>query len=144
LGVMEKLITKYSTQLSQLEYELFILDPASELPKDVEQARNYFMSSYTRRCFGVLLIRNTLAEELAHISSTANLLGISRNSSETIANDCEAEGWLQSDRSVPNYRYLSATPFLLEVWASYAERMREVSSRINFSDTHIAIKALGI
>ena len=141
---MDALINKYSKQLSQLEYELLILGPKNEVPKEETQARNYFLSTHTRRCFGVMLTRNTLAEELATVSETAKLLGISRNSCEKIANDCEAEGWLQSDRSIPNYRYLSATPFTLKVWASYAERVREVSSSIDFSDTHIAIRALGI
>jgi hypothetical protein len=141
---MDKLIKKYSAQLSQLEYELQILEPKIDLPKKQMRARAYFLSSHARRCFGVLVIRNTLHEELTTITDTAKLLGISRNSAETIANDCEAEGWVASDRSIPNYRYLSATPFLLEVWGSYAERVRDVSTRIDFSDTHIAIKALGI
>lgn len=145
---MEKLIKKYCAQLAQMEYELFILAPerdlVSELDEDYHRARLWFMSSHTRRCFGISIVRNTLSEEPATVSDTAKLLGISRNTVVTLANDCEAEGWLVSDRTIPNYRYLSATPFTLKVWSSYAERVREVSSRIDFSTTHIAIKALGI
>jgi len=140
---MEELINKYRSQLSQLEYELLVLPPRKKLDEQHNRARNYFMSSHARRCFGILVIRNTLHKELTTITDTAKLLGISRNSAETIANDCEAEGWIESDRTTSNHRYLYSTPFLLEVWSSYAERMRAVSSRIDFSDTHIAIKALG-
>lgn len=140
---MERLINKYGSQLSQLEYELLVLPPRKELDEKHNRARTYFMSSHTRRCFGILVIRNTLHKELTTITDTAKLLGISRNSAETIANDCEAEGWIESDRTTSNHRYLYSTPFLLEVWSSYAERMREVSSSIDFSSTHIAIKALG-
>lgn len=141
---MEGLIKKYSSQLSQLEYELLILQPKAELDEKHERARSYFLSSHARRCFGVLIVRNTLHEELTTITDTAKLLGISRNAAETIANDCEAEGWVESDRSTSNHRYLYCTPLMLEVWGSYAERVREVSGSIDFSNTHIAIKALGL
>ena len=141
---METLIKKYSSQLAQMEYELLVLQPKRDLPENYQRARSYFLSSHTRRCFGVMIVRNTLHEELTTITDTAKLLGISRNSAEAIANDCEAEGWVESDRTTSNHRYLYSTPLMLEVWRSYAERVREVSSSIDFSDTHIAIKALGL
>lgn len=99
------------------------------------------MSTISRRLFGLVSIRAALDDEPIKVSDIAKILGISRNACDAIARDMEGLGYITVDRSIPNYRYVKASDFLLEVFHEYAMWNADFSYKSGLSQANIAMQA---
>ena len=116
----EALLENWTKQ--NLNVEIAISEGARVI-HDPEERKimNYSISSANRRRFMMYIIRATLEDTSITISQLTKLLGITRNSVETMVKQCSEAGWIHIRRCSKNHKHLTACDNLLNCYRNYCK-----------------------
>lgn len=99
----------------------------------------FMMSTNNRRLFGLYSVKAAMDDQPIMASELAKEIGISRNACDQIISDAEGLGYIDVDRSRTNYRYIKATPLVVEVFTEYARWNSEYCRSLNMPQINLAI-----
>ena len=88
---------------------------------DERKIMKYSISSANRRRFMMYIIRATLEDTSQTISELTKLIGITRNSVETMSKQCSEAGWINISRCSKNHKHLTACDNLLNCYRNYCK-----------------------
>ena len=116
----EALIKSWAKQ--NLNVEIAIAE-GSRVIHDPEERKiaQYSLSSANRRKFFMYVIRATFENTGITVSELTKLLGISRNSVETMVKQCSEAGWVNIERCEKNHKHLTACDNLLNTYNNYSK-----------------------
>jgi DNA-binding MarR family transcriptional regulator len=106
---------------------------------DERKIVQYSLSSSNRRKFLMHIIRATYENNPITVTELTKLIGITRNSVETIVKQCSEAGWINVNRCSKNCKYLTACDNLLNCYENYSywlwqqvhtSGLRDLSSKI--------------
>ena len=102
---------------SMLAFEVRMLKSIKSEKDD--RSLRYFYSTPTREMFGKLMVYARLTDNPYSVTEIAEWLTISRLAAQTMVNDCEAEGWIESTRGKHGKRLCKGSEslhFFAEDW----------------------------
>jgi len=88
--------------------------------------QRYFNSTPLRNAFNRIITYSYIVNEFYTISCVADQLRTTRQSISNMVEECEAEGWIEVDRS-PNRVAFKGTQELYEGFLSYLEHRKELA-----------------
>jgi len=106
----------------------------------------YSLSSSNRRKILMHIIRATYENNPITVTELTKLIGITRNSVETIVKQCSEAGWINVNRCSKNCKHLTACDNLLNCYENYSywlwqqvhtSGLRDLSSKIGQIDNMI-------
>ena len=106
----------------------------------------YSLSSSNRRKFFMHIIRSTYENNAITVTELTKLLGITRNSVETMVKQCSEAGWVKVYRCSKKHKHLTACDNLLNCYENYSywlwqqvhtSGLRDLSSKIGQIDNMI-------
>lgn len=99
------------------------ISEGSRVIHDLDERRimRYSISSINRRRFMMYVIRATFEDTSHTISELTKLVGITRNSVDTMAKQCSEAGWMNVERCSKNHKHLTACDNLLNYYRNYCK-----------------------
>ena len=88
---------------------------------DERTIMHYSISSTNRRRFMMYVLRATFEDTNIKVSELTKLLGITRNSVETMVKQCSEAGWISVERCSKNHKHLTACNNLLNCYRNYCK-----------------------
>ena len=88
--------------------------------------QRYFNSTPLRNAFNRIIVYSYIVNEFYTISCVADQLRTTRQSISNMVEECEAEGWIEVDRS-PNRVAFKGTQELYDGFLSYLEHRKELA-----------------
>ena len=119
-----------------LDVEIAVSE-GSRVIHDLEERRimMYSISSFNRRKFMMYIIRATLEGTWHTVSELTQLLGITRNSVETMVKECSKNGWISVRRCSRKHKHLRACDNLLNCYRNYAKWLYQQVHLTGLKDT---------
>lgn len=136
----DQLVRAYGRQLLNLEIE----GSKFVRPIPVEQTTliTYVRSTPNRRYFAMHLTVAEMDREPVTPSYIAKSLGISRNATNTMIEECEENDWIIVDRDENSYRKMYASELMTDSWLVYASWVAKRSNALGFGDIEGAMRLL--
>ena len=105
-----------------LNVEIAIIE-SSRVIHDPEERKivNYSLSSRNRRSFFMYILRVTYENTDVTVSQLTKLLGITRNSVETMVKQCSEAGWVKVRRCSKKHKHITANDNLLNCYRNYSK-----------------------
>ena len=89
--------------------------------KEERKIQEYSISSSNRRRFLMYLIRATGEGDNLTVTRATKLLGIARNSVETMLKECSENGWITITRCKKKHKHLTANDNLMNCYRGYSK-----------------------
>lgn len=130
----EVLIDNWAKQ--NLNVEIAISE-GSRVIHDPEERKmvQYSLSSRNKRRFMMYVIRAAFEDTEITVSQLTKLLGITRNSVETMVKQCSEAGWINISRCSKNHKHLTACPNLLNTYRNYCNWLYQQVHMTGLRDT---------
>lgn len=107
--------------LYNLNVELAIVEGKRIIhSKEHRKIQDYALSSANRRKFMMYLIRSTAEGDKLTVTEVTKLLGIARNSVETMVKECSENGWITITRCKKQHKHMTANDNLMDCYRGYS------------------------
>lgn len=108
--------------LYNLNVELAIVEGKRIIhSKEHRKIQVYSLSSANRRKFMMYLIRSTAESDKLTVTEVTKLLGIARNSVETMVKECSENGWITITRCKKKHKHMTANDNLMNCYRGYSK-----------------------
>ena len=108
--------------LYNLNVELAIVEGKRIIhSKEHRKIQDYALSSSNRRKFMMYLIRATAEGDKLTVTQVTKLLGIARNSVETMLKECSENGWITITRCKKKHKLMTANDNLMNCYRGYSK-----------------------
>jgi aspartokinase len=108
--------------LYNLNVELAIVEGKRIIQsKEHRKIQVYSLSSANRRKFMMYLIRSTAESDKLTVTEVTKLLGIARNSVETMVKECSENGWITITRCKKKHKHMTANDNLMNCYRGYSK-----------------------
>ena len=88
--------------------------------KEHRKLQHYSLSSANRRKFMMYLIRSTAEGDKLTVTEATKLLGIARNSVETMVKECSENGWITITRCKKQHKHMTANDNIMDCYRGYS------------------------
>ena len=88
--------------------------------KEHRKIQDYALSSANRRKFMMYLIRSTAEGDKLTVTEATKLLGIARNSVETMVKECSENGWITITRCKKKHKHMTANDNIMDCYRGYS------------------------
>lgn len=140
--IKNELYRAYAYQLVRLE--LKSISSQRIVPSIHQSIFEYVTSTKNRRSYGLLCVLAAMEKEPISPSDIAKLLGVSRNSVDTMISETKSHGWIVCSRSKRGIRSIEAAPIMIDCWVDYAEWVSKNVQDIGLSNVEAAVKMIGM